>query len=84
MYDADPFAARKAVADRQERAAKKKEEAQQAAKAPVPQSDPRDDSPEVKLSTELRERVENTIKMVFILSYTMFVRSLTPTTGDCK
>ncbi|KAH9964169.1 P-loop containing nucleoside triphosphate hydrolase protein [Russula dissimulans] len=63
MYDADPFAARKSVAERQEKAAKKKE-AQQSATAPASESkpDPFDDSPEVKLSSELRELVENAIK----------------------
>jgi ATP-dependent RNA helicase DHX57 len=86
MYDADPFAARKAVAERQEKAAKKREEAQQAAKAPAPESelDPRNDPPEVKLSTELRELVENAIKMVFILSYIMCIRPLTLATGYCR
>jgi len=65
MYDPDPFAARKSVADRQEKAAKKKE-AQQTAMAPASgsKSNPFNDSPEVKLSTELRELVENAIKKV--------------------
>ncbi|KAH9996047.1 P-loop containing nucleoside triphosphate hydrolase protein [Russula vinacea] len=64
MYDADPFAARKSVADRQEKAAKKKE-AQETAEVPAPGSKPDvfDDSPEVKLSSELRSQVENAIKM---------------------
>ncbi|KAI0308348.1 P-loop containing nucleoside triphosphate hydrolase protein [Multifurca ochricompacta] len=66
MYEADPFAARKSVADRQVKAAKKKEEAQQAANAPASapdlDPDPFNNSPEVKLSTELRELVENAIK----------------------
>ncbi|KAH8992445.1 P-loop containing nucleoside triphosphate hydrolase protein [Lactarius akahatsu] len=64
MYEADPFAARKSVDDRQEKAAKKREETQQASTRPVPQTDPGpfENSPEVKLSTELRELVENAIK----------------------
>ncbi|KAH9178563.1 P-loop containing nucleoside triphosphate hydrolase protein [Lactarius sanguifluus] len=64
MYEADPFAARKSVDDRQEKAAKKKEDIQQASTRPVPQTDPGpfENSPEVKLSTELRELVENAIK----------------------
>ncbi|KAF8265784.1 P-loop containing nucleoside triphosphate hydrolase protein [Lactarius quietus] len=64
MYEADPFAARKSVEDRQEKAAKKKEETQQASTRPVPRTGPDlfDNSPEVKLSTELRELVENAIK----------------------
>ncbi|KAF8481792.1 P-loop containing nucleoside triphosphate hydrolase protein [Russula ochroleuca] len=64
MYDADPFAARKSVADRQEKAAKKKE-AQETADAPASKSkiDVFGDSPEVKLSGELRSLVENAIKM---------------------
>ena len=69
MYDADPFAAQKSVADRQERATKKRE-AQETDKAPAPDSKPNpfDDSPEVKLSSELRGLVENAIKTVFIFS----------------
>lgn len=69
MYDADPFAARKSVADRQEKAAKKKE-AQETAKTPAYVSKPDlfNDSPEVKLSSELRGSVENAIKMVFIFN----------------
>ena len=70
LYDADPFAARKSVAERQERAAKK-QEAQQSANVPTPRSGPNrfDDSPEVKLSSELRGLVENAIKMVIIFSH---------------
>ena len=69
MYDADPFAARKSVADRQEKAAKKKE-VQETANVPAPASqlDIFNGSPEVKLSSELRILVENAIKMVFIFS----------------
>ena len=66
MYDADPFAARKSVADRQEKAAKKKE-VQETAKTSASESKS-DDSPEVKLSGELRGLVENAIKMVFIFN----------------
>jgi ATP-dependent RNA helicase DHX57 len=69
MYDADPFAARKSVADRQEKAAKKKD-TQETAKTPAfeSKSDLFNDSPEVKLSSELRGLVENAIKMVFIFN----------------
>jgi ATP-dependent RNA helicase DHX57 len=69
MYDADPFAARKSVADRQEKAAKKKE-TQETAKTPASESKSNlfKDSPEVKLSSELRGLVENAIKMVFIFN----------------
>ena len=70
MYEADPFAARKSVEDRQEKAAKKKEEIQESATRHVPRTEhnPFDNSPEVKLSTELRELVENAIKTVLISS----------------
>ena len=70
MYDADPFAARKSVAERQERAAKKRE-TQQSATAPAPRSEPNifDNSPEVKLSSELRGLVENAIKMVIVFCH---------------
>lgn len=69
MYDADPFAARKSVADRQEKAAKRKE-IQESGEAPASQSQSNlfGDSPEVKLSSELRELVENAIKTVFIFN----------------
>lgn len=68
MYEADPFAARKSVEDRQEKAAKKKEETPQAATRPAPRTEPSpfDSSPEVKLSTELRELVESAIKTVLL------------------
>jgi hypothetical protein len=74
MYDADPFAARKSVTERQEKAAKKKE-AKQIVGAPAPESkrDPFDDSPEVKLSSDLRELVENAIKMV--ITFNSFIRT---------
>jgi hypothetical protein len=77
MYDADPFAARKSVADRQEKAAKKKE-AQETADAPASKSkiDVFGDSPEVKLSGELRSLVENAIKMVIIFSSPSYTRHL--------
>jgi len=70
MYETDPFAAKKSVAERQEKAARKKEEAQQSTKATASKSepDPFNNSPEVKLSSELRGLVENAIKMVIILS----------------
>jgi ATP-dependent RNA helicase DHX57 len=70
MYEADPFAARKSVEERQEKAAKKKEEIEQAATRPVPRTelDLFDDSPEVKSSAELRELVENAIKADLIPS----------------
>jgi ATP-dependent RNA helicase DHX57 len=70
MYDADPFAAHKSVADRQEKATKKREAQETAANAPAPDSKPNifDNSPEVKLSSELRSLVENAIKTVFIFS----------------
>jgi ATP-dependent RNA helicase DHX57 len=86
MYDPDPFSARKAVADRQEKAAKKKEEAQKAANSPSLQSelDPLNDSLEVKLSTDLRELVEKAIRMVFILRYILCIRPLTFATGHCR
>ena len=77
MYDADPFAARKSVADRQEKAAKKKE-AQETTKTSASESKSSlfDDSPEVKLSSELRGLVENAIKMVFILKGCLYIHHL--------
>jgi ATP-dependent RNA helicase DHX57 len=85
MYEADPFAAQKSVADRQEKVAKKREAQETAANAPVPDSKPNifDDSPEVKLSTELRSIVENAIKTVFIFSPFLYPL-LTLVSGDGK
>lgn len=70
MYESDPFAARKSVEERQEKATKKRENIEQAVTRPVPRTepDPFDDSPEVKLSAELRELLENAIKTVLISS----------------
>ena len=70
MYEPDPFAARKSVEERQEKATKKREKIEQAATRPAPRTepDPFDDSPEVKLSAELRELLENAIKTVLISS----------------
>ncbi|PBL00719.1 P-loop containing nucleoside triphosphate hydrolase protein [Armillaria gallica] len=65
MYDADPFAARKMVEQRQAKAAEKRAE-------PEPKSDPHTGSsnvspgfqnwPEVKMSNELRNQVEDAVK----------------------
>ncbi len=84
MYDADPFAARKSVADRQERAAQKKES--QTAKTPTSESksDLFNDSPEVKLSSELRGLVENAIKMVLFFSHPSRTHHLRFALGDDK
>lgn len=67
MYDADPFAARKMVEQRQAKAAEKRAE-------PEPKSDPHTGSsnaspgfqnwPEVKMSNELRNQVEDAVKQV--------------------
>ena len=67
MYEADPFAARKAVDDRQATAAAKREEASK----PVHERKDRPgtssefaNAPEVKMSTTLRDSVEQSIKKV--------------------
>lgn len=65
MYDADPFAARREVEERQAKAAQKKEE-----RVAGPQGDTHKSSispeftqaPEVKMSSTLRELVEDTVK----------------------
>lgn len=67
MYDADPFAARKEVEERQAKVAQKKEE-----KVTVLQEDTHTSSvspeftraPEVKMSSTLRDLVEDTVKKV--------------------
>lgn len=67
MYEADPFAARKAVDERQATATAKQEEASK----PVDERTGRSGSssefanaPEVKMSTNLRDSVERSIKKV--------------------
>ena len=64
MYDADPFAARKQVDERQAKAAKKKEESGEGSSGtPVqPISGEFAQAPEVKMASGLREMVEDAIK----------------------
>lgn len=66
MYEADPFAARKAVDERQEKAARKKEEASrpETASREVKQSSEFAHAPEAKMATALRDFVERAIKQV--------------------
>ncbi|KAI0059514.1 P-loop containing nucleoside triphosphate hydrolase protein [Artomyces pyxidatus] len=65
MYDADPFAARKSVDQRQEKASKKKEAVEEAISTGKPQvSNEFSSAPEVKMATELRDLVEGAIKKV--------------------
>ena len=65
MYDADPFAARKAVSERQEKAAKKKEEAGSSKDKGQGGSSPEfANAPEAKMAGSLREIVEDSIKKV--------------------
>ncbi|OSD00833.1 P-loop containing nucleoside triphosphate hydrolase protein [Trametes coccinea BRFM310] len=64
MYEADPFAARKAVDERQEKAAKKKEEANRAEGShKVSQTSSEfANAPEAKMATSLRDFVEDAVK----------------------
>lgn len=69
MYEADPFAARKMVDERQAKAAAKREEARK----PVGERSDRPSTtseftyaPEVKMATPLRDSVEQSIKKVCI------------------
>lgn len=65
MYEADPFAARKAVDDRQAKAAKRKEEATAESNTPSLRPFPEfANAPEVKMATNLRDMVEESIKKV--------------------
>jgi len=72
MYSADPFAAKKEVADRQKKAAAKNESAQEASTAgpssrPPAASKSRNEFSslqQVKMATDLREFVEDAIKKV--------------------
>lgn len=69
MYEADPFAAKKAVQERQEKAAKKKEQASNPERdaKPVTHSPEYSDTPEVKMSSSLRDLVEEAVKKVHAL-----------------
>jgi hypothetical protein len=68
MYDPDPFAAIKMVKDRQEKAAKRKEESSETGTnhAQVSSSAPSEytNAPEVKMANSLRDLVEDVIKKV--------------------
>ena len=68
MYESDPFAARKAVTERQEKASKRRDESQQGQNAGGGSTSKVSkeflNAPEVKMATELRELVEDAIKKV--------------------
>ncbi|KDQ63105.1 hypothetical protein JAAARDRAFT_119492 [Jaapia argillacea MUCL 33604] len=73
MYDADPFAARKAVEERQVKATKKEEERTQAAEETrrgtrvSPVSPMFANAPEVKMASSLRDLVEESVKKAIAL-----------------
>lgn len=64
MYEADPFAARKVVGERQEKAAKKKEDGGrgQGSADRGPGASDYASAPEAKMATTLRDFVEDAIK----------------------
>ncbi|KAI1793062.1 P-loop containing nucleoside triphosphate hydrolase protein [Ganoderma leucocontextum] len=64
MYEADPFAARKVVSERQEKATQKREEASrpEAHSRPIQQSSEFANAPEVKMASSLRDFIEDTVK----------------------
>jgi hypothetical protein len=68
MYDSDPFAAAKMVKERQAKATKRKEESNETGNNKVRDSSPVSkeymNAPEVKMSSVLRELVEEAIKKV--------------------
>ncbi|KAI0828826.1 P-loop containing nucleoside triphosphate hydrolase protein [Trametes gibbosa] len=69
MYDADPFAARKTVNERQEKAAKKKEDVNRgegSAKV-VQTSSEYANAPEAKMATSLRDFVEESVKKGIVM-----------------
>ncbi|KAG1825662.1 P-loop containing nucleoside triphosphate hydrolase protein [Suillus subaureus] len=61
MYDADPFAARRAVDERQAKAAKNRQQGNSKTSM-MPGSKEFANSPEVRMSTELRDLVEDVVK----------------------
>ncbi len=66
MYEADPFAARKAVEERQEKVSKKKEESSRPENSSreVRHSSEFAHAPEAKMASALRDFVESAIKQV--------------------
>ena len=68
MYEADPFAARKLVNERQEKAAQKKEEASRpAGSSKSTQPSPEfANAPEAKMASSLRDFVEDAVKKVML------------------
>ena len=66
MYEADPFAARKSVNERQEQAAKRREEASdpQSSSKKVHGSPEFEHAPEAKMASSLRDFVEDAVKKV--------------------
>ena len=63
MYEADPFTARKTVTERQEQAARKKEEVSND-KGKSGTSNEYASAPEAKMASSLRDLVEDSIKKV--------------------
>jgi ATP-dependent RNA helicase DHX57 len=72
-YDSDPFAARKAVDERQAKAAKLKEEQESALgggrKREKPVTNEFTKAPEVRMAASLRDRVEAVVKQVYLPVY---------------
>lgn len=69
MYDADPFAARKEVDERQAKAAKKRDEMNAASSSRnPPTSGEYAQAPEVKMASGLRELVEDAVKKVWTMN----------------
>ena len=64
MYEADPFAARKAVTERQEKAAAKKQGEASGSRSQPGTSPEFTNAPEAKMASSLRDLVEESIKKV--------------------
>ena len=73
MYEADPFAARKAVNERQEKAAQKNEEVNrpEGHSRPIQQSSEFVSAPEVKMASSIRDFIEDAVKKVTICARIM-------------
>jgi hypothetical protein len=69
MYAADPFVAQQEVKERQAKAAQKKA-VTNSVQNETSSSGPYKDSPEVRMATSLREKVEEAIKEVNFSSFT--------------
>lgn len=82
MYDADPFAARKAVDERQAKAAQKATSQSTRVESGGQTSSEFSNAPEAKMAGSLRDLVEDAVKKVSLYHYNALTCSFIYSTGD--